>query len=264
MVTIKEYSVPQSLEEAYKILISKKNNVILGGCGFIKLSNKNIGTAIDLKDINLNYIKEDEKNILIGADTSLRSLEIDKTIKNYCSGILSSAVSNIVGVQFRQGARIGASVFSKYGFSDLIPALLVVGAKVRLYNKGILELSEFLDSELSRDILVEVILPKKDAIAVFDSIRKCTGDFSVLNSAMLKENDTYKIAIGARPQKARLVLEASNILNKEKDIDKASIVASKELTYGSNMRASKEYRKDMASALVKRMYNAIEEGMYND
>ena len=58
MVTIKEYSVPQSLEEAYKILISKKNNVILGGCGFIKLSNKNIGTAIDLKDINLNYIKE--------------------------------------------------------------------------------------------------------------------------------------------------------------------------------------------------------------
>ncbi|HBH0619843.1 TPA: FAD-binding protein, partial [Clostridioides difficile] len=49
MVTIKEYSVPQSLEEAYKILISKKNNVILGGCGFIKLSNKNIGTAIDLK-----------------------------------------------------------------------------------------------------------------------------------------------------------------------------------------------------------------------
>lgn len=30
------------------------------------------------------------------------------------------------------------------------------------------------------------------------------------------------------------------------------------------MRASKEYRKDMASALVKRMYNAIEEGMYND
>lgn len=79
MVTIKEYSVPQSLEEAYKILISK-NNVILGGCGFIKLSNKNIGTAIDLKDINLNYIKED-KNILIGADTSLRSLEIDKTIK---------------------------------------------------------------------------------------------------------------------------------------------------------------------------------------
>ncbi|MDB0439759.1 FAD binding domain-containing protein [Clostridioides difficile] len=260
MVTIKEYSVPQSLEEAYKILISKKNNVILGGCGFIKLSNKNIGIAIDLKAINLDYIKEDEKNILIGADTSLRSLEINKTIKNYCSGIISSAVSNIVGVQFRQGARIGASVFSKYGFSDLIPALLVVGAKVRLYNSGILELSEFLDNELNKDILIEVILPKKYAVAVFDSIRKCTGDFAILNSAMLKENDTYKIAIGARPQRAKLALEASDILSKEKNIDKASIIVGKELIYGSNMRASKEYRIDMASALVKRMYSAIEGG----
>ncbi|MCC0652439.1 MULTISPECIES: FAD binding domain-containing protein [unclassified Clostridioides] len=260
MVTIKEYSVPQSLEEAYKILISKKNNVILGGCGFIKLSNKNIGTAIDLKDVNLDYIKEDEKNILIGADTSLRSLEINKTIKNYCSGIVSGAVSNIVGVQFRQGARIGASVFSKYGFSDLITALLVVGAKVRLYNSGILELNEFLDSELNKDILIEVILPKKDAVAVFDSIRKCTGDFAILNSAMLKENDTYKIAIGARPQRAKLALEASQILSKEKDIDKASIIVGKELIYGSNMRASKEYRIDMASALLKRMYSAIEGG----
>ncbi|MDB3085432.1 FAD-binding protein [Clostridioides difficile] len=260
MVTIKEYTVPESLEEAYKILTSKKNNVILGGCGFIKLSNKNIGTAIDLKAINLNYIREDEKNILIGADTSLRSLEIDKTIKNYCSGIVSSAVSNIVGVQFRQGARIGASVFSKYGFSDLIPALLVVGAKVRLYKEGVLELNEFLDNKLSKDILVEVILPKRDAIAVFDSIRKCTGDFPVLNSAMLKENNTYKIAIGARPQRAKIALGASTILSEEKDIDKASIIASEELTYGSNMRASKDYRIDMASALVKRMYNVIEGG----
>lgn len=75
---------------------------------------------------------------------------------------------------------------------------LVVGVKVRLYNKGILELSEFLDSELSRDILVEVILLKKDVIVVFDLIRKCIGDFFVLNLVMLKENDIYKIVIGVR------------------------------------------------------------------
>lgn len=53
---------------------------------------------IDLKDINLNYIKEDKKNILIGVDILFRSLEIDKIIKNYCSGIFLSVVFNIVGV----------------------------------------------------------------------------------------------------------------------------------------------------------------------
>ncbi|HBH0945500.1 TPA: FAD-binding protein, partial [Clostridioides difficile] len=51
MITIKEYVVPKSLDEAYELLISRKNNIILGGCGFLKLGSKNIGSAIDLKDL---------------------------------------------------------------------------------------------------------------------------------------------------------------------------------------------------------------------
>lgn len=113
MITIKEYVVPKSLDEAYELLISRKNNIILGGCGFLKLGSKNIGSAIDLKDLALDYINETDDSILIGADTSLRTLELNKVIKNYCNGVISNAVSNIVGVQFRSGARVGASVFAK-------------------------------------------------------------------------------------------------------------------------------------------------------
>ena len=108
----------------------------------------------------------------------------------------------------------------------------MVDAKVKLYKKGVMNLADFLESELEKDILIEVILPKKDAIGVFDSIRKCTGDFAVLNGAMLKEGSIYKIAI-------------------------AGEVSSEELSFGSNIRGSKEYRKDMAKALVVRMYNSI-------
>ena len=36
MVTIKEYKAPDTLEEAYELLVSKNSNEILGGCGFIK------------------------------------------------------------------------------------------------------------------------------------------------------------------------------------------------------------------------------------
>ncbi|HBG7747684.1 TPA: FAD binding domain-containing protein [Clostridioides difficile] len=257
MITIKEYVVPKSLDEAYELLISRKNNIILGGCGFLKLGSKNIGSAIDLKDLALDYINETDDSILIGADTSLRTLELNKVIKNYCNGVISNAVSNIVGVQFRSGARVGASVFAKYGFSDLIPSLLVVDAKVKLYKKGVMNLADFLESEIEKDILIEVILPKKDAIGVFDSIRKCTGDFAVLNGAMLKEGSIYKIAIGARPRRAKIAYKASEILSLENDIEKAGEVSSEELSFGSNIRGSKEYRKDMAKALVVRMYNSI-------
>lgn len=257
MITIKEYFVPNSLDEAYEALMRRKNNIVLGGCGFLKLGSKNIGTAIDLKNINLNYIKETEENIVIGSESTLRDLEVNSLIKNYCSGVISSAISNIVGVQFRSGVKIGASVFSKYGFSDILPALLVVGAKIRLHNKGIISLCDFLEGSYEKDILVEVILPKKCAVAVFDSIRKCTGDFAILNGAILKEGNEYKIAIGARPQRAKLALKASELLSSKNDIDEAVNLVREELVFGSNLRASKEYRTDMAKALVTRMYNCI-------
>ncbi len=82
MITIKEYIAPKSLDEAYEILMARKNNLVLGGCGFIKLGSKSIGTAIDLCNLSLDYIEEKDDKILIGgADTTLRELEINKIIK---------------------------------------------------------------------------------------------------------------------------------------------------------------------------------------
>ncbi len=37
----------------------------------------------------------------------------------------------------------------------------MVDAKVKLYKKGVMSLADFLESELEKDILIEVILPKK-------------------------------------------------------------------------------------------------------
>lgn len=259
MITIKEYVAPAEIKEAYEILVSKKKNVILGGCGFIKMGSANINTAIDLCNLSLDYIKEEENEIFIGADTLLRDLEINEIIKKYCNGVISEAVSNIVGVQFRNIARVGASVFSKYGFSDLIPALLVLDAKVKLYNGGLIELERFLESKHQKDILVEVVLPKKRGQAVFNSIRKSSTDFAILNGAMFKgEDNNCKIAIGARPGRAKLAVKAASLLekkeiNSEQDILLAAEIASEELSFGTNLRGSKEYRKDMCKVLVKRM-----------
>lgn len=263
MITIKEYVAPESIEEAYKILISKRNNLILGGCGFIKMGSKNIGTAIDLCNLNLDYIQENEEEIVIGADTSLRSLEVNPIIKDYCGGAISQGVSNIVGVQFRNMARIGASVFSRYGFSDLLPSLLVLDAKVILCNGGTIELKDFLDKEYEKDILIEVILPKKEGVAVSDCLRKSSTDFPIINGAMFKgKNGEYKIAIGSRPQRGKLAEKSGEALEKGENIEKVSDMVIEELHIGANIRGTKEYREDMCKALVNRMYHKI--GDYND
>lgn len=263
MITINEYIAPESLEEAYRILMARRNNLVLGGCGFIKMGSRIIGTAIDLCNLSLDYIMENEDNILIGAETTLRELEINSIIKNYCGGAISQSVSNIVGVQFRNMAKVGASVFSKYGFSDLLPSLLVLDAKIRLFNGGIMELEEFLEKKYEKDILIEVILPKKDGVAVYECLRKTSGDLSIINGAMYKgRNGEYRIAIGSRPQRAMLAERASQILENEKDMDKALNTIVEELHFGTNIRGSKEYRQDMCKVLIKIMHDKV--GDYHD
>lgn len=263
MITIKEYVAPNSIEETYEILMARRNNLILGGCGFIKMSSKNINTAIDLCNLSLDYITENEHEILIGADTSLRQLEINSIIKNYCGGAISQGVSHIVGVQFRNMARVGASVFSRYGFSDLLPSLLVLDARVKFYNSGIIDLKDFLERKYEKDILLEVILPKKEGIATYDCLRKSYGDFPIINGAMFKgKNSEYKISIGARPQRAKLAHKAAIALKNGTTIENIQDMVLEEISFGANMRGSKAYREDMCKVLVNRMYRKI--GDYYD
>ena len=67
---------PSSLEEAYEILMKRKNNIVIGGSAFLRMGEKRIGTGIDLSNLNLNLIEETEDYIEIGAMTTLRDLEV--------------------------------------------------------------------------------------------------------------------------------------------------------------------------------------------
>ena len=58
MIKIKHYVRPDSVKEAYDLLIQKRSNVILGGMLWLKMQNKTVDTAIDLQDLGLNEIEE--------------------------------------------------------------------------------------------------------------------------------------------------------------------------------------------------------------
>ncbi|WP_099191248.1 FAD binding domain-containing protein [Tepidibacter mesophilus] len=256
MISIQNYVFPETLEEAYDILKSKRNNTVLGGCAFLRMGSKNIGTAIDLSKINLNYIKECDETIDIGAMATFREIETSPILTKYFNGVLSESVKNIVGVQLRNSVTIGGTVYSKYGFSDLITALLSLDADVVLYKQGRISLEEFLQKDFEKDILTKIIIPKTNKKAVFKSIRNSNSDYAILNVAISKENTDFKIVVGARPQRAKIAKEASIYLGKSKltseDIEQTSSIAAKELNFGSNMRGSKEYREVICKVLVKR------------
>ena len=273
MFTIRELVQPATLEEAYTILTSKKMNTVLGGCLFLKMGSKRIGTAIDLSHPNLGLkgIIEHDEWFEIGAMTTFRELETYPALQSFFQGVLPKSVSDIIGVQFRNGVTVGASVFSKYGFSDLITVLLALDAEAELFHGGRKTLQEFLKQPYEKDILTKIWLRKNNRKAAYQSLRNSASDYAVLNVAVSELEGQWRIVAGARPQRAMLAERASQELSERIRKDGAGILldvqivveiaelAAEELTFGTNMRASAEYRQALCPVLVKRAIMEVQQ-----
>lgn len=259
MFTIDKYVVAESLEQAYELNKSKRN-VIIGGMLWLKMGRKKIGTAIDLSALGLNSIDEDENSFKIGCMCTLRDIEVHQGLNNYFNGILTKSVESIVGVQMRNLATIGGSIYSRFGFSDILTALLALDTYVELYKGGIVSLDKYVDMPLDNDILVRIIIKKDNRKVSYSSHRLSATDFPILTCAVAYKENKWFVVHGARPMKAKLTqFELSE--NPEKaEIDSAVVNAVNNTLFGTNIRGSKEYRKILANVLAKRNIEEILNG----
>ena len=204
MMTIREYKRAESLEEAWQ-LNQKRPNRVLGGMIWLKMENINVGTAIDLSGLGLDTIEETDEGFSIGAMVTLRQLELHEGLAAYNEGAVRESVRHIVGVQLRNLATVGGSIYSRFGFSDVLTMFLALNASVELYKGGVVPLAEYAQRPYDRDILVRVLVPKENARFVYQSVRNSQTDFPVLTCAAAKLADgSIRAAIGARPGKAVL------------------------------------------------------------
>ncbi len=255
MITIKEYKKASSLDEAYE-LNQKKTNRIIGGMLWTKMSSANINTAIDLSGLQIDKIEETSDEFIIGAMVTLRSLETHRGFDLYTDGAAKEALHHIVGVQFRNLATVGGSVFGRYGFSDVLTLLLSLDTYVELYKGGIIPLSEFVNMPYDRDILVSIRVKKEKIRCSYKSVRITKTDFPVLAcSASLTENGV-RLVFGARPGKAVVLTDNENIIGgeiTEENAKKMAEYAKANIKTGSNMRGSAEYRSHLVSVLCERI-----------
>ncbi|TJX13503.1 FAD-binding protein [Tissierella creatinini] len=257
MITFGDYIQPKSVDEAYESLISKKSARLIGGGCFLRMGNRRIGLAIDLSQAGLDYIKDAGEEIEIGAMTSLRSFETSELLKEHFGYMIGDSVKHIIGVQLRNIATIGATVYSKYGFSDPITALLALDADICLYQGGRMALGDFLkEVGHRRDVLEKIIIKKSNKRGSFQTLRNSQVDYAILSVAVVDDEKGIRISIGARPGRAALAIKAMEYINSkglcEEIASKAGEIAAEELHYGSNNRGSGAYRKELSKILVKR------------
>ena len=260
MITIQNYVRPKSLQEAYE-LNQKRSARIIGGMLWLKTGDISIHTAIDLSDLGLNTIRETEKEFSIGAMVTLREIEQHAGLAAYTGGAVAKAVGDIVGVQFRNLATVGGSIFGRFGFSDVMTIFLAMDSYVELYAGGIVPLEEFSLRKKDNDILLRLIVKKRPGRFAYAAVRKSRTDFSVLNCAVSCVNGEHRVAIGARPAGPRVLRDSTGILSAGRSIEAIrsfADLAARTIPTGENIRGSSAYRTRLIRVLTERCLAEME------
>ena len=243
MLTIQNYVRAESLEQAYE-LNQKKSARIIGGMLWLKMTHIRVQNAIDLSGLGLDTIEETPDMYRIGCMTTLRSLELHPGLNAFTHGAIRESACHIVGVQFRNLATVGGSIYGRYGFSDV---LTIFQAKMAP----------------DRDILVRILVTKTTVKITYLSVRKTKTDFPVLTCAAAQTSKDFTLSIGARPGRAVVIREphfGSAGTFSEEDVRAFANDVSQNITTGSNMRAQAAYRTHLAEVLTRRSLLTLKGG----
>ena len=261
MFSAQQYVKATSLQQALE-LNQKRSSAILGGGCWMRLGKKNYATLIDLSGLGLDHIVETDNAFEIGCMVTLRQLELHPGLNALSHNAVAHAVRDIVGVQFRNTATVGGSIFGRYGFSDVLTIFLALNARVVCHHAGELTLEEYAQMPQDRDILVKLVVDKISLPVSYLAMRHARTDFPILTCAVSCAGGVWQAAVGARPYKAALVRDQAGVLSG--DVTQANAqrfgeFVAQQLTFGSNMRGSAQYRRQICSVLVQRAVLAANE-----
>ena len=259
MLTFNKYERPATLEEAWT-LNKKKSARLAAGTMWMRMGEGQTGTLVDLCGLGLDQLEETQDAFIIGAMTSLRKLETWEPFVLYTNGAVREALRHIIGVQFRNGATVGGSIWGRFGFSDVTTLFLVLETSVELYcgpeeGTKTMTLDDFVQAGQDQPkgaILTRIIVRKEQGTFDYRSVRITATDFPVLTEAAAKlDNGEWRFAIGARPGIAVRV-EVENGLITAECMDEVIAAMCQNIETGSNMRGSAEYRKHLIGVLTER------------
>lgn len=263
---VKECFYPLTIEECLKLLndFKEKGDIVGGGVDIVWRERKELEYLIYLDKLNLNYIKEDNNYISIGAANTLDGLEkID-----ILNGSFRNAIKSVATPILRNVITIGGTIVRGYSWSDILTIFITLEGKVKVFDgeENILSIDEFLQykkTSKKKFVLTEIDLPKFDDSYHFSYIRftRTGNDIPLINEGVLvklngKKVEKVNIILGGRPGFPVHLDEAEKfLLNKELDentINLSKEIAIKTSEVQNDMRLSMEYRKNLSGVLTKR------------
>lgn len=301
LLNLLEYHWAEDIDDAL-LLLSRtdiKTVPLAGGTYVLGQTDETIQAVVDLRDLQLAYIKEDAQTIHIGAMTTLQSIADAPLLKNTVDGLLSraaqaSSFSRLLRNSATLGGTIGAGAASQ---ADILTALSVMDAEVVLRSgsqtsvnlggqraaqggivyKGKHErrvaFHSFALEHRPNELIIEVRIPRPAATAsgAFERVGRTPTDVALLNAAALIEirDDIYqrvRLALGGvNMEPVRLYAIEQQLEGKPADIGAEFITlvvqaAIADTRLPSDFRASSDYRHICGASLVNHVLEEATNG----
>ena len=274
----KKYFAPRHVQELKKILKENINSHLLSGGTDLSLlvtkERKDINSIVYMNSIDeLNYIKNNNKYIEVGASTPL--IELESYIKKYYPDF-TKILKRYGSPQIRNVATVAGNIATASPIGDCLPLLLSLNAQVVLQDfkkTKIFFLDDFFISfrktKLKKEQFIHSIripLPKDNTFKAYKVSKRFDDDISsvcvAFNLEIVRNKvRSVRIAYGgmaAIPKRAiyceKILL---NSLVTDEIIDKAKKALEKDFNPISDMRASGRYRMEVAKNLLEKCCEEI-------
>jgi xanthine dehydrogenase small subunit len=274
----RKYYAPRSLSSLKKILKQNLDANFLSGGTDLSLEvtklRKEIKKTVSLNSIKeLKFIKKNKNFLEIGAGVSL--LEFQNIIKSYYLDFYN-ILKRYGSIQIRNVATIAGNIATASPIGDTIPLLLSLDSEIKIQNGNsikLIPLSEFFISyrktKLKRgEFLYSVRIPinNKNYFKAYKISKRFDDDISSVCASfnfLIKKNKILKakIAYGGMseiPKRAlSLEKELINSVFSEKTFIKAGNLIDKDFSPIDDMRASRNYRINIAKNLLMKFFYEI-------
>ncbi len=264
---LKNFFSPKTIPQALALLEKNSGSILIiaGGTKLLQTENNIVQELVDITSLDIDYINGENGLIRIGATTPLQKLVESQKLKNLTNGIVSQAAQlSHHSKMIRNVSTLGGELVTTNSLSTLYCALLVLQAQVRIAGgeEFALAMNIFLNKKnLGGGLLVEVIIPAM-APQTFAALAPIFHNGKPLICACarttLSKRDCQiaKIAITGTERVPQRLHEIEEFLEDKPftaaNIETAAAKAAQQYIPISDSLASKEYRKEVSRAAVKK------------
>jgi len=249
------YHRPTDLSEALDLLSRTDEQAVplAGGTTLLATPGPSVEAVVDLQELELDRIEERNGGLHLGATATLEAVATSPAAQAFAGGQISEAARRSASSILRHQRTVAGTILTG-GSTDLAIVLAALRAHAVVEpdarHLSLEDLWANPAAHLAHSLITEITLPSisPEAQLSYRRVSRTPSDRLIVGVAVVVEEDTVRVAIGGGTPQPAIVCQ----------LRRGEQLSVHAIPFVSDVRASAEYRHEMAAVLLRRAMKAGE------